>query len=140
MDFKTRVQQLRGQCDFGSLEPERVHKVPTLWRRGDKRTYLEVSAAEEVKIWGKWIDRLRTWLGSTDTAALLINSICSGALQWQGSRVIDNTSCEVGKLQDELGWGLVIEGCLGMQWRLSQQKIILQLLEVNVVSYDGGVL
>jgi hypothetical protein len=77
---------------------------------------------EAVKVWEKEIDSLRQWLSYTDTETSIIESMCSGLLQWQGSRFIDNDSCEAGKFQDELGWDLVIEGCLGVQWRLSQQN------------------
>jgi hypothetical protein len=94
-------------------------------RCGEEETNIYVwkcQQPEAVNIWENEIESLRKWLSSMDTETSIIESICSELLQWQGSRFIDNTSCEAGKLHDEIGWGLVIEGCLGVQWRLSQQN------------------
>jgi len=78
-----------------------------------------------IKQWEKTLEELDTWLQSTQTHPQLRNDIIEGLRQWHdqtsGCRkiVIGSTA---GQLQDQIGWGLVLEGCNAKGWHKEQEE------------------
>jgi len=91
----------------------------------DKDHIFKCPAAAAIKQWTNALEDLDQWLATTKTHPQLRHDIIDGLRQWH-----DQTSgcrpCSVGstagQIQDKIGWGLALEGCIAKQWREEQDQ------------------
>jgi hypothetical protein len=76
---------------------------------------------EAVNIWQREIAGLLEWMTTQDTCDVIKTSLYSALQRWQAGKAHHIATSEVGVSQERIGWGLLIEGCLSLDWRLLQQ-------------------
>jgi len=90
----------------------------------DRDHIFRCPAESAIKQWEKTLEELDTWLKSTQTHPQLRKDIIEGLRQWHdqtsGCRQIVIGSM-AGQLQDQIGWGLALEGCIAKGWRKEQE-------------------
>jgi len=74
--------------------------------------------------WTKALEDLDHWLATTKTHPQLKKDIIEGLKQWHdqtpGGRLF-SVGTLAGQIQDHIGWGLALEGCIAKQWRDEQE-------------------
>jgi len=91
----------------------------------DRDHIFKCLAESAVKQWEKTLEELDTWLQSAQTHPQLWKDIAEGLQQWHDQMsgcqqiVISSTA---GQLQDQIGWGLALEGCIATGWHKEQEE------------------
>jgi len=90
----------------------------------DKEHIFKCPAESAQTQWNQLLEELDQWMQSTRTHPQLRKDIIDGLQQWldqiPGCRqyIIGSTA---GHIQDSIGWGLALEGCLALRWREEQE-------------------
>jgi len=91
----------------------------------DRDHIFQCPAESAIKQWEKTLEELDTWLQSAQTHPQLRKDIVEGLRQWHDQTsgcwqmVIGSTA---GQLQDQIGWGLALEGCIAKGWQKEQEE------------------
>jgi len=89
----------------------------------DKAHILRCQAPTAAGKWKKAIEELDIWLQATRTHPQLRQDLISGLQKWHDDQPITRAVIEgtqAGTAQDDIGWGVVMEGCLSVRWREEQ--------------------
>jgi len=89
----------------------------------DKAHILRCQAPTAAGKWKKAIKELDIWLQATRTHPQLRQDLISGLQKWHDDQPITRAVIEgtqAGTAQDDIGWGVVMEGCLSVRWREEQ--------------------
>jgi len=91
----------------------------------DKDHIFKCPAVAATKQWTNALEDLDWWLETTKTHPQLRHDIIDGLRQWHDQtsgcrpRSVGSTA---GQIQDQIGWGLALEGCIAKQWRDEQDQ------------------
>jgi len=94
-------------------------------QREDKEHIFHCPAESAVAVWKKALEELDNWMVAAQTHPQLRQEILAGLQQWHDGKPGPSQSQErlaAMILQDTIGWGVALEGCLGKQWREEQEK------------------
>jgi len=91
----------------------------------DKNHIFKCPAESVVQQWTKALEDLNGWLESVKTHPQLRHDLIAGLKRWHdeepGSTQVTNAS-SASQIQDTIGWGLALEGCIAKQWRDKQEQ------------------
>jgi len=91
----------------------------------DKEHFLRCPAESAVAQWNKALKELDNWLAATKTHLQIRREILTGLQQWhddQPEQHPTNARSTAYKIQEAIGWGLALEGCLAARWREEQDQ------------------
>jgi len=91
----------------------------------DKEHIFKCPTVAATKQWTKVLEDLDWWLETAKTHPQLRHNIINGLRQWHGQ----TSGCwpclvglTAGQIQDQIGWGLALEGCIAKQWQDEQDQ------------------
>ncbi len=91
----------------------------------DKEHIFKCKADSAIKQWTQALEQLDNWLEAAKTHPQLRHDIINGLRQWHdqtsGCRPL-SVGSTAGTLQDHIGWGLALEGCIAKQWQEEQAQ------------------
>jgi len=91
----------------------------------DKEHVLRCPAEEAKAKWNQAIEELDNWMRATKTHPQLCQDIIMGLQHWHDDQPISRMPTK-GSLaresQDNIGWGVALEGCVSLQWREEQDR------------------
>jgi len=101
-------------------------KCPWCWCQVEDHDHIFKCPAESaIKQWKKTLEDLDTWLQTVKTHPQLWRDIIDSLSQWHnqtsGCRQMSIGSL-TGQLQDQIGWGLALEGCIANGWHTEQEE------------------
>jgi len=89
----------------------------------DKLHILHCQAPSAQQRWNQTLTELEEWLRSAQTEPKIAEAIMAGLRGWYaGENLVPMTHTDATSQQNQLGWGLLVEGCLSRQWQLEQAK------------------
>jgi len=94
----------------------------------DKAHIFKCPATLAVVLWNKALEELENWLVAVKIHPKLQQDIISGLQQWHDDMPVTQKVIEgllAGALQDFIGWGIALEGCITMCW-WEEQDLFLQ--------------
>jgi len=91
----------------------------------DKEHIFKCPAESAVQQWMKALEDLNGWLVSAKTHPQLRQEIIASLQRWHdempgSNQVTDNS--QASQIQDTIGWGLALEGCIAKQWQDEQEQ------------------
>jgi len=86
----------------------------------DKTHIITCPQQEATDLWTSAISSLKTWLIAEGTDPLLITKLVTGLEEWQSGGTVMGT-LPVTQKQSVIGWEVVMDGWLGLEWRAQQE-------------------
>jgi len=95
----------------------------------DKHHIITCLAPEALLVWKKALNNLHQWLWEQMTLLELVADLIAGLSQWHGTTT---SQCQVvlspwQEEQQEVGWSLVFDGWLSLQWQYEQDQFWFQI-------------
>jgi len=90
----------------------------------DKEHIFKCQEASAVKQWNKALDDLDQWLQSQHSHPQIRQDIIHGLRQWHDDKpqCWTTSGSTAAQLQDTIGWGAVLEGCISRSWQEEQDQ------------------
>jgi len=91
----------------------------------EDKEHIFTCKAESAQIqWNQSMEKLDQWMQSAKTHPQLRKDIMEGLQQWHDQIPSSRQQTEgstAGQIQDRIGWGLALEGCIALRWREEQE-------------------